>query len=140
MNKSPEKGTARPPTEDEKFYRQWGYETIKSNISTANDVLRLLITLNTALLGGSAAFLHDSSIGPVARTILLTFFFIALLIALLGIYPKEKKIDIRIPEEVKIHKKETLNKKRTFLKLASSFTLLGLLTAIISVIGIPICP
>src|SRR5699024_9601322 len=103
----------------------WGYETVKASISTANDVLRLLITINVALLGGGAAFLHESTITGSFRIVLLVSFFIALTIALVGVYPKESKVDARVPSAVKQHKEAVLQRKRLFLKLASAFTLVG---------------
>ena len=139
MSEEPLKGAARQPTEDETFYRQWGYETVRANISTANDVLRLLITINVALLGGGAAFLHESTISEGFRIILLVSFFIALTIALVGVYPKESKIDARIPSDVKQHKDAVLQRKRLFLKLASGFTLAGLLASIFAVTGLRVC-
>lgn len=139
MSEEPLKASARPSTEDEVFYRQWGYETVKANISTANDVLRLLITINVALLGGGAAFLHESSISEGFRIALLVSFFIALIIALVGVYPKESKIDARIPTEVKEHKEAVLKRKRLFLKLAVGFTLTGLLVSILAVTEMQIC-
>ncbi|WP_143166325.1 hypothetical protein [Halomonas cupida] len=139
MSDGPMKGSARQPTEDEVFYRQWGYETVKANISTANDVLRLLITMNVALLGGGAAFLHESTITDGFRIVLLVAFFIALATALIGVYPKETKIDARIPADVKQHKESVLQRKRLFLKLAAGFTLAGLLLSIFAVTGLNIC-
>ncbi|WP_143063041.1 hypothetical protein [Halopseudomonas bauzanensis] len=139
MSEEPLKGIARQPTEDEMFYRQWGYETVKANISTANDVLRLLITVNVALLGGGAAFLHESTIAEGVRIVLLVSFFIALTIALIGVYPKESKIDARIPSDVKQHKDAVLQRKRLFLKLGSGFTLAGLLASIFAVTGLRVC-
>lgn len=139
MCDEPITGRARRPTDDETFYRQWGYETIKANISVANDVLRLLITINVALLGGGAAFLHGSSIVEAVRAVLLVAFFVALSIALVGIYPKESKVDARIPEDVKRHKEGVLNRKLVLLKVATGFTLAGLVVSIVAVTGVKIC-
>lgn len=139
MSDEPIKGSARQPTEDEIFYRQWGYETVKANISTANDVLRLLITINVALLGGGAAFLHESTITDGFRIVLLVAFFVSLAISLIGVYPKESTVDARIPADIKQHKESVLQRKRLFLKLAAGSTLTGLLVSIFAVTGLSIC-
>ena len=67
-------GGARATTEDEAFYIQWGYETVKANIGTANEILKLLITINVALLGSGAAFLYKPDLSETVRIIILAAF------------------------------------------------------------------
>jgi hypothetical protein len=41
------------PSRKELFFVDWGLETFKNNIKTANDSLARLLTLSTALTAGS---------------------------------------------------------------------------------------
>ena len=132
-------GESRVTTDDEVFYIQWGYETVKANIGTANEVLKLLITINVVLIGGGAAFLYKSDVPENFRIIILAAFFIGLILAFVGIFPRESAIDIRIPEKIKAHKNRVLDSKRCFLWVASVFTIFGLLASAIAVSGIRIC-
>ncbi len=132
-------GEAREPTKDENFYIEWGYETVKSNINTANEVFKLLITINVTLIGGGSAFLYKSNVLESYRIIILAAFLIGLILALIGIFPKESEVDIRIPEKIKTHKIKVLGIKRDFLKAASTLTVLGLLASVMAVSGINIC-
>lgn len=132
-------GESRATTEDEAFYIKWGYETVKANIGTANEVLKLLITINVALIGGGAAFLYKSDVPESFRITILAAFFIGLILAFIGIFPRESAIDIRIPAKIKTHKNRVLNSKRRFLWAASTFTIFGLLASAMAVSGIRIC-
>ena len=134
-----QKAASRAPTADEIFYQEWGRETLKANIETATDVLKQLITINVALLGGGAAFLEGSDVGAVSRALVLFAFFVGLVISLLGVIPTESKVDCRVPEEVKKHKSKALCWKRGFLAVSAGFTVFGLLVATIVVSGLQIC-
>lgn len=132
-------GEARATTEDEAFYIQWGYETVKANIGTANEVLKLLITINVALLGGGAAFLYKSDLSESVRIIILAAFFVGLIVAFIGIFPRESAVDVRMPDRIKIHKDRVLASKRRYLWTASAFTLFGLFASALAVSGVRIC-
>lgn len=135
----PTKATSRPPTDEEVFYQEWGRETLKANIGTATDVLKQLITINVALLGGGVAFLEGSDVGSIPRALILFSFFVGLVIALLGVIPTESKIDLRVPAEVKRHKSEALGRKRLCLGVSAAFTVFGLLVAAMVVSGVTVC-
>lgn len=139
MSKPPLKGSATASNEGDKFYRQWGYETIKTNITTVNEVFKVLITINAALLGGGAAFLHESSVSQEYRISILLAFFLSLIMAFVGIYPKTSRVDVRVPSEIKSHKISALNKKRLFLKISLAATLFGLFISMISVFDLGTC-
>jgi hypothetical protein len=49
----------RAPTPEEKELVAWAAESARSSITRANDGLRQLVTLSTAILGGSAALLNS---------------------------------------------------------------------------------
>ena len=135
----PTKATSRPPTDEEIFYQVWGRETLKANIGTATDVLKQLITINVALLGGGAAFLEGSNVASIFRALILFAFFVGLVTALLGVVPTESEIDLRVPEEVKRHKSKALARKRLYLEFSAGFTVFGLLVAAMVVSGVTVC-
>jgi len=132
-------GKGRAATEDEAFYIQWGYETVKANIGTANEVLKLLITINVALIGGGAAFLYKSDVPEGFRIVILAAFFIGLILAFTGVFPRESAIDIRMPDKIKAHKNRVLDSKRRYLWAGSAFTVFGLLASAMAVSEIRIC-
>lgn len=135
----PKKAISRVPTSEEIFYQEWGRETLKANIGIVTDVLKQLITINVALLGGGAAFLQSSDVGTAPRALILFAFFVGLISSLFGVIPTESKVDWRVPEEVKIHKSRALSWKRGFLSVSAGFTVLGLLVAAMVVSGLRIC-
>ncbi|MFD2273724.1 hypothetical protein ACFS07_29065 [Undibacterium arcticum] len=49
------------------FYFEWARESIKSSIALANDILKQLVTLNTALLGGASVLLNEELIDPAGK-------------------------------------------------------------------------
>ncbi len=125
--------SSKPPTKEEDFYIQWGKETLKTNIENANIVLRQLITLNTALLGGSVAFLSQGEISKSWHGASMAFFFIGLIFAFLGSAPYESKVQLNMPNEIKQHKEKALKSKRCSLWESAIFTGTGLLIAAIGI-------
>ncbi|OAB78402.1 hypothetical protein [Cochleicola gelatinilyticus] len=97
-------------SEEDKFHLEWARESIKENIKLANDILRQLITLCTASLGISLIFENILS-NEIFKIITILFFFLALVIALLGILPYEKTIDTSSPSEVKTFHNNALKHK-----------------------------
>ncbi|NYT75060.1 hypothetical protein HZU72_21990 [Halomonas sp. QX-2] len=132
-------GNARATTKDENFYIQWGYETVKANIGTANEVLKLLITINVALIGGGVAFLYNSDVPEGFRITILAAFFIGLILAFAGVFPRKSTIDVRMPDKIKAHKDRVLDSKRRYLWAASAFTVFGLLASAMAVSEVRIC-
>ena len=126
--------TASPVTEEEKFYMEWGKETLKTNIERANNVLQQFLTLNTALLGGSVVFLSQEILGKMFHGISIACLFIGLVLAFLGIIPYESKVQLNIPADIKNHKEKALKDKRCFLWATAIATGSGLLIAAIGVL------
>ncbi|MCB1936297.1 MAG: hypothetical protein KDF59_10185 [Nitrosomonas sp.] len=140
MNNEPStKATSQPPTEEELFYLEWGKETVKSNINIATDVLKQFIAINVVLLGGGAAFLEGSDISVLSRSVILISFLLGLIVSIIGVVPKESKVDFRVPKQIKAHKSKALMKKRCFLYLSAAFTVFGLLMAALVAIGVKLC-
>ncbi|HEY0072564.1 MAG TPA: hypothetical protein VGB77_00560 [Abditibacteriaceae bacterium] len=117
---------AQETTAEHSFYVAWGRETIKNNISLANDVLRQFLSLNTTLLGGSLVFLDPKLISSAFRWFALTMFFLSFIVCLFGIVPFEGQADIRIPEDIRKHKEKALLWKRRCFWAASILIVAGL--------------
>lgn len=100
-----------PPTEEDLFLLEWGKESLKKNIGIVNDALQRMVTLNSALLGGSIAFYDDKVMPTAAKFWVELFFLIALISAFLGMLPKEERVDLKCPADVKAAKKHILDSK-----------------------------
>ena len=109
------------PSEEDAFYITWGLETIKRNITLCNDIMKQLITINCALLGVTIIFDQILTNNILKILVLLSFFF-SLIISFLGLLPYNNKVNIKIPEDIKSHKKNALKHKQRFLR-ASAFTI-----------------
>jgi hypothetical protein len=134
-NHNPEIQEGQAPTEEDKFYIQWGRETIKNNLNFANEVLRQLITLNSALLGGSIVFLDEKLVKPPFRGLVISAFTLSLIFSFIGMMPYEATIDIRSPQDIKDHKQKALKHKRIYLWIAGFLILAGFLIAFAGVMA-----
>lgn len=114
---------------EEDFYLQWEREGVKNSIALANDILKQLVTLNTALLGGSVVFLDDSMMNPIVRTFVIILFLTALVTSFLGMIPHRTPLS-RDLVKIEGHKAAALDHKDTYLWLASSCIALGFAVAI----------
>lgn len=107
--------SGRPPSDEDLFYTQWARETLKSSINLANDVLKQLLTLSTALLGGSVLFLAENMMPGLLRFLAILSFFAALIVSFLGVLPYEAHLDIKNVTAIRNHKQRTLDHKRKYL-------------------------
>lgn len=124
-----EKQKGKPLNDDQKFYLEWGKESIKNNIKLLNDMLSKMIVLNASFAGG--AVVQKVIIDSTPKTILIVIFLIALVISFIGYMPFENAIDISAPNEIKVHKKKALKHKRIYLWLAASIMCIGFSISII---------
>lgn len=122
------------PSEEEEFYITWGRETLKNNLTFANEVLRQLVTINASLLGGSIILLSSNLIDSIFKAFAILFFFVALIFSFIGMMPYEGSVDLRKPDEIRDHKTSALNRKRFFLWSSGILTALGFLFALIGII------
>jgi hypothetical protein len=72
---------------------QWVRDSVRTSAATVNEVLRLLLTLTTALLGGSVAFLNQTSMHHNAKIIGCCFLLASLYVSLWGSLPGNAKLD-----------------------------------------------
>lgn len=112
------------------FYAQWGHELRKNEITLANDALQRLITLNTAIIGGSMFFQSAIVISVGARWIASTLFLVSLGISLWGISPQRRHIWTCDPDEVRNATVTAKGTKNICLLAAMFFFFLGLITIV----------
>lgn len=118
------------PSEEQEFYVEWGYETIKNNLKFLNEVLRQLVTLSAALLGGSIAFYDPNMIGKGFKNAVVALYLFALIASFLGVLPYEGEINPQNPNSVKRHKEAARRYKRALLFVAEILLILGFLVAL----------
>ena len=123
----------RPPSTDEQFYLEWGYETLKNNFNLLNEVLRQLLTLDAALLAAAIGFLDKIKIPDWSKAFVLILLCASLVISFLGVLPYKGKVDLRKPEDIKLHKEKALASKRRFLWIAASLLFVSF---VISILGL----
>lgn len=123
-----------PPSEDEEFYVLWGRETLKNNLAFTNDVLRQLVTLNTALLGGSIAFLDEKLISSTFKGGIVVLFFLSLITSFVGMMPYQHSVDLRLAEEIRQHKENAFRWKRYCLWVAGILLASGFIIALIGIV------
>jgi hypothetical protein len=129
QNQQPIKGTA--PSEDDEFYISWGRETLKHNLVFANEVLRQLVTLNVALLGGSIIFLDNIFVDSNIKVFALLSFFFSLIISFIGIMPYARSVDLRVADDIREHKESALKHKLYYLGVAGGLIGLGFIAIFI---------
>jgi type III secretory pathway component EscV len=127
--------SGRPPSDEESFYTRWARETLKRNINLANEILKQLVTLNTALLGGSVLFLAENMMPGPLRFLAILSFFAALIVSFFGVLPYEAHLDIKNVTAIRNHKQRALHHKRKYLwgsalcsALGFGFVIAGLLS------------
>lgn len=122
----------RPASRESVFYSDWALETFKGNLAFANDVLRQLMGLSMALLGGSIAFLD--TIHPTAKLFANLFFFLALIVSFWGMMPFSGKISPHVPALIREHKQAALRSKLCKLWAAGVLIGLGFIAAMIGML------
>lgn len=115
----------KKPSEDDEFYIVWGRETLKNGITLQNDLLKQILTLNTALISVSIFYekLFKGCEGLFCLFILS--FLVSLAISLVGIFPNSSGIDLDSPSEIKTHKQQVFIHKQNLVKYAFIFITIG---------------
>ena len=116
---------AEEPTSEELFYIKWGRETHKDNIGVLNNVLRQFITLDTALLAGLIAFFDKIEICKWIKVLSCALLMFSLLVAVFGIIPISRDLDLRRPDLIKARKKRVLIRKKRLMWISVSSFLLS---------------
>jgi transcription elongation factor Elf1 len=124
----------KPPNIKEEFYLSLAGEFVKNNTKFVNEVLRQLITLNTALLGGTIAFMNKDVIRQEFKIPIIICLLGGLIIAFKGIFPYSGKISFFNPLRVEIFNKNALEHKLKFIEWSGICSLIAFLLIIIAAI------
>lgn len=122
------------PSEEELFYKRWGWETLKENISILNDVLKLFITLDAAILSAYLGFYSKITLPPWIKIILFTLLIISLCSSIVGTYPVSMKVNLNKPQEIKSYKSKRVKFKGFCLAVASGALILGFVAFLIAML------
>ena len=120
-------------TEEDMFYVALGDEQIKRQIPFLNEVLGRLLTLSTALMGGSIIFLKDSFLAEQFKIPSLIFFLFSLISALVGVIPYQHKIARRHLTIIKQGTNRAAKWKVRSIWISAVFLILGLIGLLIGV-------
>jgi hypothetical protein len=127
----------RQPTHEELELVTWAEETTRKGLDAVRDGLRQLVTLTTALLAGSAAFLGQLSAPrgwKVAAAVLLLS---ALALALWGSLPRVALVDVHCPEAIRREREQGTAAKLWCLRGASLFLLLAFAALFVGLLFAP---
>lgn len=124
---------SRAPTEKELFYLEWGKEMIKNQFALANDQLKHIISICVTLLGVSVIFEQLFVSFPHRKFFSVLLFFIALIIACVGVNPFERNIWLNSPSEIEKFHKDAMHYKKVCYGLAGIFMLFGIGVIVVTV-------
>jgi hypothetical protein len=123
------------------FYADLGDEIIRQNHKQLNDTIKQLLTYSTSLASGGLVFLNDAIVGKSWRLAAVSFFFVAMIVTLLGVLPYSAHVTRRCPSEVKDALERGNALKDGVVWFAAIFIVLGLGVAMWGVyVGPPIPP
>jgi hypothetical protein len=107
----------RPLNAEEEMYMAWGRDSVKLNLALVRDLLGRMLTLASALAGGSAALLKDAVATGFQIGAFLAFL-LALIFALFGILPMRENVENN-PVAIKASKVNMLEWKHMWLWLSA---------------------
>lgn len=114
------------PSSEEQFYYQWGEETEKAIPGQLLDTLKQLVTLNTALIGGSLVGLREDLMPAGCRLVVVGFFILSLLAAMVGIVPGVQTfVPYNQPAAVRDHKQAVVARRASLIRAAAMFLIAG---------------
>jgi hypothetical protein len=111
--------TGEIATADEQFLLEWARESWKKSLEQLAGGLQRLVTLNTALLGGSLVFPKDDLMHPAFRWFAAGCFLASLIVSLYFSIPVSRDVNICDPPAIALHKAALAWNRRTALALAS---------------------
>jgi len=108
----------KKPTEEDLFYKIWGWETLKDNIKMQNDMFKIFITLETVIITTYLGLFSAIHIPTIMKNIIFTLLSFSLICSIIGIFPFAKEVNLNMPTEIKSYKLEKMKRKGIFLKLS----------------------
>lgn len=120
----------RPPPTDPDFFLKFGLEIAKSFVPNANTALSQLLTLSTALLGGTIAFWNYIPIALVYRFGIVILMLITVFICLFSAMPTEGRFNYTNPSDIRSYMEYVFAYKARRLRLARGALTLTLMAMI----------
>jgi|GEM_PF-6998898 len=126
----PEGWTVRPITPEEKFYLDLADDAVKQSIPRLNDAINRLITLGSAMAGGSLVFLKDDVCAPWCRFLAAFGFFLALAYAVYASIPSPAQVTCDAPSIKKVFE-DVADEKNRRVTISTCLLVAGLAFAIL---------
>lgn len=123
-----------PPDATDAFYCDIGNQLIRNRIPFMNEVLRQLLTLSVAMLGGSTFFLGPAVCHPGLRIAAMSMFLLSLLCALFGVLPFRATIRLHVVHEIRETIESIILSKDRFVWASSIFLVLGFAASVFGVL------
>jgi len=108
----------RPPPADPEFYLKWGQENAKAFVANANVALGQILTVSTALLGGTIAFWNYFPIDASYRFVALAAALFTVLICLFSAMPRKGNFSLTNASDIRRHMEDVYAYKASRLKIA----------------------
>ena len=116
----------RPPTRYEQDLIAWADNAAASGITLANDGLRLLATLSTSLLAGSAFLVAHLPAPAFVKWLSAVCLLVSLFCCLVGLLPQRVVVDDSDLDALERLRSKTAARKRWLLRGACAGLLIGL--------------
>jgi len=123
------------PHPEELFYKQWGWETLKNNISIVNDVLKQFVAINTALLSVYLGFFEKITVCFWGKIILFILLIFSFSISIIGIYPFPIKVNLNEPADIKAYKEKRAKYKNRCLVLVSCSLIFAFVIFLVAILS-----
>jgi hypothetical protein len=115
-----------PPSEMDVYFKQFGMELHKGNLTFLRDTLHKFAVLNSGIIGGSIfIFKDDSIINPSLRAFVVASFVCSLLSCLIGMMPIPLPTELLCPDNTRTNIESTTKMKTKCLRVAALFIGLG---------------
>ncbi len=130
VNQEPEFFPAFAFTEREQKFRELGWEAYKAAVPNLNAALQRMVTLASALIGGSLVFLKDDRIDRGLQLWACGLFLLSLLVAFTGSMPLGRHVNLSDPADIEAFKDQTARRKTAWLVTSFAAMVAGFVVVI----------
>jgi len=123
-----------PATEEETFYADMGNAMVRDALPFMNQVLRQLVTLCTALLGGTLVFFKEDLVRPGVKVAAAFIFLAGLSFAFLGMLPIRERIHRGFPQQVQETVEKAIAAKSWKLRVSAVAVFVGLAVLLLGIV------
>lgn len=125
----------RAPPTDPEFYKNWSKENSKEIIKTANAALSQILTLATALLGGTITFWKTIPLTEPYNFIVLALLLVTITICLFSAMPVFGRYDQTSPDDIRDFMEYVIQQKKHRLNIAKVALFVCILAMIVGLIA-----